>query len=987
MKTDCAVLSRSHIRRAVFPALAGWLATALVFGASAVSRADYVVSNLLDSGPGTLRQAITDANVDASGNPVVINMTVSGTVALGGMLPPITNDHGVTINGPTGGGGIPTFNINAEGYRAFFIYATDAATQTVQGNVSISNITISGATASGGAGGLGNYGGGGGAGLGGAIFVGRGNVALANVSLTNNQAIGGSGGAQVPADGPGGGGGLGGAGGSGGTGGGGLANNGGGGGGIFGSPGSSPATGGFGGNDPLFSTGQPGALIGFSSAGAGDIGEVAGANGGGGGGGVTGAGGGGALGTSGSFSLGGGGGFGGGGGAGYANGGRGGFGGGGGGGVTSGNGYGGFGGGGGAYGGSFPGLGGFGGGDGAGLGAAGAGGGGGLGAGGGVFVRAGGSLTLTDVSFSGNTVTAGMGMNAGGNGSAIGQAIFLGANVIYAVSAGNTISVADSLGGGNDPDAAGGLTKGGLGTLVLTAANSYVGGTTINAGTLRVKNFGLPATSVLINFSGTLEYDTSVGNINQLRADLSGTGKLIKTGSGQLLMGNGGDNAINWNFSPGALIDVQGGSLVGGTSINDFWTNNNASLNIAAGATFAGVEADVQIDALTGGGTFTGGYFFGGSETIGFANGSGTFSGSLKDNDASSGWLLSLVKVGTGVQTLSGANTYTGSTTVNNGTLTTTGSGTLGNGALTVNGNNGAVSVLNLGKSQSVAGLSGTVSGGGSARVNVAAGTMLTVNQPGGTTFAGTIALAAGASAGSGGALVKSNGGTLEIDSGLTLGNNSALAVNGGKLRLNIVSPSASVGNGVTASVTGSGVLELAGSASALGTTTPANRVAISNSSSAAAGLLISAGHQQVGGIGGVGTTQVAAGASLTADHIVQSALVLSGTVGNPALVTIDGSDSSGRPLTDGPAWPASPAQNESFGVGADPSDPVGDSAINNSSLVTQGSSPGSTSADLAEVPEPSSLILLATGAALLSGAVIRRMNGGRIIRADDVER
>ncbi len=335
MTTDCAVLNRSHIRRAVIPALAGWLATALVVGAIAVSRADYVVSNLLDSGPGTLRQAITDANADASGNPVVINITVSGTVALGGMLPPITNDHGVTINGPTGGGGMPTFNINAEGYRAFFIYATDAATQTVQGNVSINNMAISGATASGGAGGLGNYGGGGGAGLGGAIFVGRGNVALTNVSLTNNQAIGGNGGVQIPAAGPGGGGGLGGAGGSGGTPSGGLVVSPGGGGGIYGSSSPCPATGGFGGPPGPFSTGQPGALIGFGSAGGGDFGQVGGANGGGGGGGSTAGGGGGILGSPASFSAGGSGGFGGGGGGGYANAGDGGFGGGGGGGFIA----------------------------------------------------------------------------------------------------------------------------------------------------------------------------------------------------------------------------------------------------------------------------------------------------------------------------------------------------------------------------------------------------------------------------------------------------------------------------------------------------------------------------------------------------------------------------------------------------------------------------------------------------------------------------
>ena len=72
-------------------------------------------------------------------------------------------------------------------------------------------------------------------------------------------------------------------------------------------------------------------------------------------------------------------------------------------------------------------------------------------------------------------------------------------------------------------------------------------------------------------------------------------------------------------------IDVQAGTLVGGTSSNDFWTNNNASLNIAAGATFAGIEANVQIDALTGGGIFSGGYSFGGTETIGVGNGSALY--------------------------------------------------------------------------------------------------------------------------------------------------------------------------------------------------------------------------------------------------------------------------------------------------------------------------------------------------------------------------
>jgi hypothetical protein len=43
-------------------------------------------------------------------------------------------------------------------------------------------------------------------------------------------------------------------------------------------------------------------------------------------------------------------------------------------------------------------------------------------------------------------------------------------------------------------------------------------------------------------------------------------------------------------------------------------------------------------------------------------------------------------------------------------------------------------------------------------------------------------------------------------------------------------------------------------------------------------GLVVSGTQQQVGNIDGSGTTQVNAGSDLTANHIVQSALVIGGT-------------------------------------------------------------------------------------------------------------
>jgi hypothetical protein len=112
-----------------------------------------------------------------------------------------------------------------------------------------------------------------------------------------------------------------------------------------------------------------------------------------------------------------------------------------------------------------------------------------------------------------------------------------------------------------------------------------------------------------------------------------------------------------------------------------------------------------------------------------------------------------------------------------------------------------------------------------------------------------------------------------------------------------VTTGSPTIGTGVTATVSAGATLELAGTVSALSSTAaPPQRVKIVNDS-VAAGLLVSGTNQQVGAITGMGTTTVAAGASLTANSIVQSALVIGGSQGNPARLTIAASDSSGNSL------------------------------------------------------------------------------------------
>jgi autotransporter-associated beta strand protein len=301
--------------------------------------------------------------------------------------------------------------------------------------------------------------------------------------------------------------------------------------------------------------------------------------------------------------------------------------------------------------------------------------------------------------------------------------------------------------------------------------------------------------------------------------------------------------------------------------------------------------------------------------------------------------------------------------------LTLNGAGQTGGALNSTTGNNTYTGLINIGSGGATIASSGVPANddgltlGGT--VTVGGGTTLTFAGAGNTTVSSTGSITGG------GALVKLGSGTLELDGGLSLGNNSSLGISGGKFRLNINSGSASVGSGVTANITGSAVLELAGSVSALGTTIPANRVAITNSSNATAGRLISAGNQQVGGTGGTGNTQVNAGASLTADHIIQGALIIGGTSGSHALVTIDASDSSGNPLAEsnGLALANSLQSSGPFAAGASVSsslDPPSAGGFNGDPIPAGPSGDGApVSGNPSAVPEPATLLLALLGLAV----------------------
>ena len=431
----------------------------------------------------------------------------------------------------------------------------------------------------------------------------------------------------------------------------------------------------------------------------------------------------------------------------------------------------------------------------------------------------------------------------------------------------------------------------------------------------------------------------------------------------------------------GAALELQNNVSAGTSSLSPTTTVplTISGTGLAAGPTGA-------LDSVSGNNTYAGGITIGsGGATINSAAASGLLTlsgaistvgnpltlsgpGSISVSGNISG-VGSVSKTGSGTVDLTGTNSYSGGTTVTGGILITN---TLGDPAspITVSAAAGVNSALVLGASpqgQTVGSLAGTVAPLGSAVVSIGGDDTLTVNQATKTTFGGTIGLA--------GTLIKSGAGTLEITGAPALSNLSIIQVTSGGLRFNVASGSPFVGTGVTATVNNADHARIG--RVRLGLVVRTNRVNITNNSTAAAGMLVSGTHQQVGNIDGSGTTQVNAGSDLTANHIIQSALVIGGTAGGHGLVTIDASDASGNPLatSSGFALASSLEPGEPFASGSlSSSNWLASSGSSTSGLTLGADTVGGSNlgGSAAAVPEPDTLLLGLLGLALL-GCLPRR--------------
>ncbi|WP_079941044.1 fibronectin-binding autotransporter adhesin ShdA [Salmonella enterica] len=285
-----------------------------------------------------------------------------------------------------------------------------------------------------------------------------------------------------------------------------------------------------------------------------------------------------------------------------------------------------------------------------------------------------------------------------------------------------TVDHADSLGTGtianssvlqvgegeleNTLSGTGSLVKTGTGELTLSGDNSYSGGTTITGGTLTADHADSLGTGTIAN-SGVLK----VGE-GELENTLSGTGSLVKTGTGELTLNGDNDYSGGTTIDDGVLIADNADSLGTGA------VANNGVLQVGEGElknTLSGTGSLVKIGTgeltLNGDNDYSGGTTIsGGTLTADHADslGSGDIDnsgvlqvgeGELENTLSGSG---SLVKTGTGELTLSGDNnTYFGDTTIAGGTLIAANVNALGSGNIDNSGTlmldaNGAFKLANV---------------------------------------------------------------------------------------------------------------------------------------------------------------------------------------------------------------------------------------------------------------------------------------------------
>lgn len=352
------------------------------------------------------------------------------------------------------------------------------------------------------------------------------------------------------------------------------------------------------------------------------------------------------------------------------------------------------------------------------------------------------TLTGTNTYSGGTIITAG---TLQGTTTSLQGAITNNANVTFDQTAAGTYAGIIS--------GTGSFTKSNTGTTILSGANTYSGGTTVSGGILQGTT-----TSLQGNISNTANVTFDQTTAGSYAGVMSGTGSFTKSNTGTTIL-SGTNTYTGTTILNGGTLTLQGGAAIVDTGAVSITTGTldidvaetigslagSGSINLDAGltvgdatnTTYAGVVQGTGSLSKQGKGTLslTGTNTYNGGTTVsgGILQGTTT---SLQGNVTNTANVTfdqtitgtyagiisgagSLTKSNTGTTILSGANTYSGGTTINAGTLFVNGS------------NSASTTTVNTG---------GTLGGTGTVgTININGGTFAPGNSIGTTNVAGNV--------------------------------------------------------------------------------------------------------------------------------------------------------------------------------------------------------------------------------------------------------
>ncbi|MFM2114334.1 MAG: hypothetical protein RI908_75, partial [Actinomycetota bacterium] len=553
-----------------------------------------------------------------------------------------------------------------------------------------------------------------------------------------------------------------------------------------------------------------------------------------------------------------------------------------------------------------------------------------------------GSTVATQLTLNGGTLLASNDVSINSN-----RGITLGAaGGTLEVDATKTLTAGSIIAGSSGAA----LTKSGSGTLVLSQPNTYVGVTTVSAGVVQVSNAtslgtsagkttisssnnaaievsggvtvaenieiqgsGVSSAGVLRSVSGsnvwtgtvtmlaTSEIQVESGSTMDLQGAVSGntytltvesvgtstisgaigttTGGLTKTGAGTLTLTAANTYAGATTISAGTLAIGTAGDRI----------SNSSAVSIANSATLAlnGLDETVASIATPGDGTNAKITLSTTSATNTLTVGdstSTTFAGVIEGTNGK------LTKQGTGTLTLSGANTYTGATTVSSGTIALGAANRIADTSPVVVANSASFNLA--GYDETIASIA-TSGDGTSSTVTLSTtgspANTLTLASDSSTTFAGAIS-------GSNGKVTKQGSGTLTLTGTNTF--SGALTISAGTVSVGgggnggIIGTSSIVNSGSliynrTADFSYSGVISGTGSLTKLA----AQKVSLTGANTYSGGTTITAGTLSVGAGGAVGAISgnVTNNATLLFDR--SDSISFGGTISGTGAVTKSGTN------------------------------------------------------------------------------------------------